>query len=190
VVPEILPDAGEQRALLHTYGVEPGRFALATFHRPENVDVADNLGMILDELAALPVPVVLPLHPRTAARAAAFGLDAKLRKLRVEEPIGYREFLGLFAQSAFVVSDSGGVQEEASVLKRPVVVVRRSTERPEVDGTFAELVTPGPGIGELARRWWSDLDALHARLAATPSPYGTGDASVRTVQAIDRMLAS
>jgi UDP-N-acetylglucosamine 2-epimerase (non-hydrolysing) len=89
-----------------------------------------------------------------------------------------------------LVSDSGGVQEEASVIKRPVVVVRNSTERPEVQGTFAELVTPGPDIGAVAGRWWAELDALHTRLAATPSPYGPGDASARTVEAVDRLLES
>lgn len=188
VVPEILPAPDESRALLQTYGVEADRFVLATFHRPENVDRADVLGVVLDELAALPVPVILPLHPRTAARAAAFGLDAKLARLHVVEPIGYREFLGLASRSALLVSDSGGVQEEASVIKRPVVVVRNSTERPEVQGTFAELVSPGPLIGVVACRWLADLGALHERLAATPSPYGTGDASDRTVEALDKML--
>jgi UDP-N-acetylglucosamine 2-epimerase (non-hydrolysing) len=188
VVPEILPTADECRALLEAYGVETNRFVLATFHRPENVDSADVLAVILDELAALPAPVLLPLHPRTAARAREFGLDAQLDRLHVVEPLGYREFLGLFAHSALLVSDSGGVQEEASVIKRPVVVVRHSTERPEVQGTFAQLVAPGPEIGVVARRWWAELDVVHARLAATPSPYGTGDASLRTIAALDRML--
>ncbi len=190
VVPEIVPDEEQRRGLLDAFGVEAKRFVLATFHRPENVDVADVLGVILDQLGALPVPVVLPLHPRTAARAAAFGFDAKLERVRVVEPLGYEEFLGLFAESALLVSDSGGVQEEASVLKRPVVVVRNSTERPEVQGTFAQLVAPGAGIGAVAAGWLADIDALHARLATMPSPYGGGDASARTVEAIDRMLAS
>jgi UDP-N-acetylglucosamine 2-epimerase (non-hydrolysing) len=92
------------------------------------------------------------------------------------------------AHCAVAVSDSGGVQEEASVVKRPVVVVRRSTERPEVLGTFCELVPPGPRIGELARTWIDDLPALHARLATIATPYGDGDASRRTVTAIERLV--
>jgi UDP-N-acetylglucosamine 2-epimerase (non-hydrolysing) len=188
VVPEILPHADERRALVAAHGVETDRFVLATFHRPENVDVADVLAVILEELAALPAPVVLPLHPRTAARAEAFGLETLLRELRVVDPLGYREFLGLAAASGLLVSDSGGVQEEASVIKRPVVVVRNSTERPEVQGTFAELVAPGPEIGRVARRWWAELTDLHARLATTPSPYGEGDASARSVAALDDLL--
>jgi UDP-N-acetylglucosamine 2-epimerase (non-hydrolysing) len=189
VVPEILPGPDERRALLEAHGVERDQFVLATFHRPENVDDPDVLARILDELAALPAPVVLPLHPRTAARAEAFGLGPELRRVRVVEPLGYREFLGLGSMCGVLVSDSGGVQEEASVIKRPVVVVRRSTERPEVQGTFARLVAPGPEIGATVRAWWSELDALHARLAVTPSPYGEGDASRRSVDAIDRLLA-
>ena len=104
------------------------------------------------------------------------------------EPIGYREFLGLGAESAFLVSDSGGVQEEVSVYKRPVLVVRRSTERPEVIGTFAERVEPGPDITRIAGEWASNLDAVHARLAETPSPYGDGSASQRSVDAIRRLI--
>jgi UDP-N-acetylglucosamine 2-epimerase (non-hydrolysing) len=92
------------------------------------------------------------------------------------------------ANCALAVSDSGGVQEESSVVKRPVVVVRRSTERPEVVGTFAELVTAGPRIGEVAGAWLDDLPAVHARLAALDTPYGDGHASQRTVAALERML--
>ena len=102
------------------------------------------LRRILSELAALPLPVLLPLHPRSAARAEAAGLLDLPGSVRIVEPLGYREFLGLARESAFLVSDSGGVQEEASIVKRPVLVVRVSTERPEVLGTFAELVAPGP----------------------------------------------
>jgi UDP-N-acetylglucosamine 2-epimerase (non-hydrolysing) len=144
--------------------------------------------VILGELAALPVPVVLPLHPRTEARAHAFGLAGVLAQLTVTEPAGYREFLSLAAESAAIVCDSGGVIEEASVLKKPVAVVRRSTERPEVLGTFSELVPPGPEIGTLVRSWLEDLDALHARLAGVATPYGDGRASERCVAALDRLL--
>jgi UDP-N-acetylglucosamine 2-epimerase (non-hydrolysing) len=90
--------------------------------------------------------------------------------------------------AALIVSDSGGVQEESSVVKRPVVVVRRSTERPEVLGTFSRLVPPGPGVADAAREWLADLPEVHARLAALPSPYGEGQASELTVAAAERLL--
>jgi UDP-N-acetylglucosamine 2-epimerase (non-hydrolysing) len=95
----------------------------------------------------------------------------------------------LGAESAFLVSDSGGVQEEVTVYKRSVIVVRRSTERPEVLGTFAELVEPGPGISAMAERWMGDLAGLHRSLAELPSPYGDGTASSRIVDEIGAMIA-
>ncbi len=187
-VHELLPPATERRALLDGYGVEPSAFILSTFHRPENVDDPDVLATILRELGALPLPVVLPLHPRTMASIDAQGLGSLLAPLRVVEPIGYREFLSLGAEAALLISDSGGVQEETSVYKRPLIVVRRSTERPEVIGTFAERVLPGPAIGDLARSWLDTLADLHDRLADIPSPYGDGTASKRSVAAMEELL--
>jgi UDP-N-acetylglucosamine 2-epimerase (non-hydrolysing) len=171
--------------ILDRYGVEAGEFILATFHRPENVDDPERYATILNELANLPLPVILPLHPRSVARAEAFGLGTLLEKLRVTEPIGYRDFLGLEAESALMVSDSGGIAEEASVVKRPLVVVRNSTERPEVMGTFAVLVQPGPAIGDESRRL---LDLGWSHLAAVPSPYGDGSASLKSLEALASAL--
>jgi UDP-N-acetylglucosamine 2-epimerase (non-hydrolysing) len=82
------------------------------------------------------------------------------------------------------------VQEESSVVKRPVIVVRRSTERPEVLGTFSRLVSPGPGVADAALEWLDDIAAVHARLAALPSPYGDGHASELTVAATHRLVAA
>ena len=186
----LLPPPDEVVAAVHGEGLEVDRYALATFHRPENVDDADVLATILDELAALPVPVVLPLHPRTVQRIDAFGLGDRVAggSIRVLEPLAPRAFLALAAAAAVLVSDSGGVQEEASVLKRPVVVVRRSTERPEVQGTFATLVPAGPEIGRVAGELLADIGAVHRRLASLPSPYGEGDAAARSVAAITELL--
>lgn len=187
-VEALRPSVEAVEELLAQRGLTRGSFVLSTFHRPENVDDHDVLATILEELARLPLPVVLPLHPRTAERARTAGLGALLERLRVEPPAGYAAFLGLASASALLISDSGGVQEEASVLKRPVVVVRRSTERPEVLGTFSELVPPGPGIHETACAWLDELPALHARLESTSGPYGDGSASRRTVTALRELL--
>jgi UDP-N-acetylglucosamine 2-epimerase (non-hydrolysing) len=185
-VASLLPSSDDRRQLVARYGVEPGRFVLSTFHRPENVDDIARFETILRELTELPWPVLLPLHPRSVRRAEEFGLDALLTQLVVTAPIGYRDFLGLEAESALMISDSGGVQEEASIVKRPVVVVRNSTERPEVLGTFAELVQPGPDIGRAAHRWLES----QVNLAEIPSPYGTGQASQRSVDALEALLKS
>jgi UDP-N-acetylglucosamine 2-epimerase (non-hydrolysing) len=188
-VSALLPPKPQRDAVLAELGLEHGRFVLATFHRPENVDRAEQLETVLRELADLPYPTVLPLHPRTLGRAEAFGLGGLLAKLHVLEPIGYRQFLALAQECAFLVSDSGGVQEEASVLKRSAIVVRRSTERPEVLGTFVELTPPGPEIGRIGREWAHDVVALHARLAALPGPYGDGTASRRSLAALLGVVA-
>jgi UDP-N-acetylglucosamine 2-epimerase (non-hydrolysing) len=179
-----LPSAAERRALLAKRGLDSSSFVLATFHRPENVDGPEALRTVLDELGALPLRAVLPLHPRTADRARTFGLSEQLSRITVTDPLGYTEFLALAAEAAVLVSDSGGLVEEASVLKRPIAVVRRSTERPEVQGTFAELVAAGPAIGNQVNQWLEDLEAHHKRLAEIPTPYGDGQASARCVAAM------
>ncbi len=188
-VGEHLPAPDERLAVLGELGVEPLGFVLATMHRPENVDDPAVLAPLLDGLARLPLPVLFPLHPRTAGRVDEFGLGDRLRALIVIPPVGYSRFLALFAEAAFAVSDSGGIQEEASVLKRPVIVVRRSTERPEVLGTFAELVQPGRPFEDVAARWAADPAVLREHLGGVACPYGDGTASVRSVAALRKLLA-
>jgi UDP-N-acetylglucosamine 2-epimerase (non-hydrolysing) len=187
-VTSLLPSKEQRAELLRRFGLSPGAFVLSTFHRPENVDRAETLAAILGELAGLEIAVVLPLHPRSRSRIEQYGLAPLLDKLIVVDPLSYQDFLGLLAECALAVADSGGVQEEVSVLKRPVVVVRNSTERPEVIGTFAERISPGPGIGQRVAEWLADLPALHRRLASVPSPYGDGRASERTVAEIARLV--
>ncbi|MCA6094999.1 UDP-N-acetylglucosamine 2-epimerase (non-hydrolyzing) [Streptomyces sp. SCA3-4] len=179
-----LPAAGERAALLAGHGLAADGYVLATVHRPENTDSADALRAILTELAALATadrPVVLPLHPRTRARIEAAGLTDLLAPLTVTAPLGYSEFLALARHAALLVSDSGGIQEECTVLGRPLVVVRRSTERPEAMADFADLVEPGTEIGAAARRRLAEGPDGLARLAALPSPFGDGLASDRIV---------
>jgi UDP-N-acetylglucosamine 2-epimerase (non-hydrolysing) len=173
----MLPGEAPAREIAAASGAEPGRYVLATIHRPENTDDPRRLGTILDELGKLGLPVLFPLHPRTRLAVARHGLGPALDRLRVLPPADHRTFLGLARHARLLVSDSGGVQEECTVLKRPLIVVRNSTERPEsVEAGFAHLVQPGPVIGELGRRLIGD-EGLAARLAALPCPYGDGTAS-------------
>ncbi|MCL1598572.1 MAG: UDP-N-acetylglucosamine 2-epimerase (non-hydrolyzing) [Actinomycetia bacterium] len=183
-VDRLLPTKSDRAIILERFGVPSDGFVLSTFHRPENVDDPGNLRSILTELAALPIPVLLPLHPRTVRRVEEFGFGSLLDRLTVADPIGYRDFLALGAESAFLISDSGGVQEEVSVYKRPLIVVRRSTERPEVLGTFAKLVDPGPAITDIAVDWLDRLYELHQELAVIPTPYGDASAPQHCVDAI------
>ncbi|MEU5259527.1 UDP-N-acetylglucosamine 2-epimerase (non-hydrolyzing) [Amycolatopsis sp. NPDC021455] len=184
-----LPGAADREAVLAARGLARDRFVLATIHRPENVDDPGRLEVILRELGRLPLPVVFPLHPRTAKSVEEFGLTRLLEPLVRLEPQAYPAFLALAAEAAVVVSDSGGIQEEVSVLKRPVVVVRRSTERPEIAGTFGVRVLPGPGIGTEVARWLDDVAGHRERLRALPSPYGDGSAAARIAAALGSVLA-
>ncbi|MFJ8254030.1 non-hydrolyzing UDP-N-acetylglucosamine 2-epimerase [Streptomyces sp. NPDC094466] len=180
-VRENLPPRRERARLLGDLGLEADGYVLATVHRPENTDDPAVLAEVLRELAALghTLPVVLPLHPRTRNRIEAAGLLPLLDRMTVIGPTAYGTFLALARHAALLVSDSGGVQEETTVLGRPLVVVRRSTERPEAFDDFADLVAPGPGIGAAAhRRLAEGTRGLH-RLASLPSPYGDGTASRR-----------
>ncbi|MDT4893484.1 MAG: hypothetical protein QOE97_2519 [Pseudonocardiales bacterium] len=171
-----LPDSPTRKKLLDLLELRPRQFVLATIHRPENTDDPRILAEILTQLGALPLPVIAPLHPRTVAAARHAGLERQLGRLTVLEPVANDEFLALAAEAALLVSDSGGVQEEVTVLGLPLVVVRRSTERPEALETFATLVRPD-AIGNAAAAILAGGDQLRRALASTPSPYGDGTAS-------------
>jgi UDP-N-acetylglucosamine 2-epimerase (non-hydrolysing) len=185
-----LPGPAARAKLLAEVGVEAGRFVLATAHRPENTDDPLALRAIVTELAALGArgwPVVFPVHPRTRAALHAANDGTLPAGIIAREPLGYRDFLALAAECALLISDSGGIQEEATVLGRPLIVVRRSTERPEAMLDFATLVRPGPEIGVHATRLLADQPELTARLTTLPSPFGDGKAAAR-IHALTKVL--
>lgn len=113
------------------HGVAEAPYIVATLHRPANVDHPGALRELLDTLAELSreLPVIFPMHPRTLARVKAMGWSGG-GELRLLPPLGYLEMLGLVADAAVVITDSGGLQEETSVLGVPCVTVRTTTERP------------------------------------------------------------
>ena len=123
-----------ERAGWSSHGVEAGGYVLVTLHRPSNVDAPAQLAAIVDALCALAAeaPVVFPVHPRTRARLAAGSQLERLEAagVRCTEPVGYLDFLSLQAGAGAIVTDSGGVQEEASALGVPCYTLRTSTERP------------------------------------------------------------
>jgi UDP-N-acetylglucosamine 2-epimerase (non-hydrolysing) len=188
-VRSIMPSPVERLGTVAAHGLEPDGYVVATIHRPENTDDSAQLSAILRSLADLPVPVVFPVHPRTRARVESFGLAPALERLVVTPPMGYAEFLSLSAHAALLVSDSGGIQEEVSVYKRPAVIIRRSTERPEVIGTFATLASPDTLMAE-ARSWLDDLPRRLSLLEDLPSPYGDGQASRLSADAILELLGA
>lgn len=174
----LLPASNDRRELLKAFELQAGEFVVATIHRPENVDDPERLTAILHSLAELGRTVVLPIHPRTERRVAEFELGGLLDRLQTIRPLGYKDFLAMISECAFLVSDSGGIQEEASIVKRPVIVVRHSTERPEVQETFARMSAPET-IGETASSWLDDIEEVHLELRRRNTPYGDGQASER-----------
>ena len=110
-------------------------YALLTLHRPSNVDEQASLGRILDGLAEIArrVPVIFPAHPRTVKMIDELGLSERVERiggLRMIEPQGYLDFLDLLSSAKLVLTDSGGIQEETTVLGIPCITLRENTERP------------------------------------------------------------
>jgi UDP-N-acetylglucosamine 2-epimerase (non-hydrolysing) len=126
--------AARGRAAWTAHGVSEGEYLLVTLHRPSNVDEPARLAGIVDGLRRLAeqAPIVFPIHPRTRARLGAGGDLERLEAagVRCVEPVGYLDFLSLQAGAGTIVTDSGGVQEEASALGVPCYTLRANTERP------------------------------------------------------------
>lgn len=182
---------GSATELLESHGLIEGEFVVSTIHRPENTDTPSALELLfssLNEIAAQAAPVLVPLHPRTRRRLDDFGLSHLLDPLNVVGPLGYDQFVALAARAALVVSDSGGIQEEASVWKRPVVVVRRSTERPEGLGTFSYLTSPGQELVRTTTDVYRRRDEIRSQLEILPSPYGDSSAAARCITAVEGLL--
>lgn len=125
----------ERSPILGDLKLEAGRYGLITLHRPSNVDVKENLDNILSALFDIQrdLPLVFPVHPRTRKQMKLFGFDDKLAhapNLMLTDPLGYLDFLKLMAHARLVITDSGGIQEETTVLGVPCITVRENTERP------------------------------------------------------------
>jgi UDP-N-acetylglucosamine 2-epimerase (non-hydrolysing) len=116
-------------------GLADVNYAVLTLHRPSNVDNRETFSGILDALAKIGerVPVIFPVHPRTRKTIGDLGLTEKIATvtgLRMIEPLGYLDFLSLYSNAKFVITDSGGLQEETTVLGIPCLTLRENTERP------------------------------------------------------------
>jgi len=179
-----LPMAERRSSILQR--VEFERFALATAHRAENVDDPAVLKSLVEAFIEAPLPIVYPLHPRTRKRLRQQGLWKKLsssENVQIIPPLGYFDFLVLMKKCEMILTDSGGLQEEATAppIRKPVLVIRLSTERPEaVEAGFARVV----GVEKE-----KILAALNQTLKERSelsqlSPYGDGSAGKRIVKII------
>jgi UDP-N-acetylglucosamine 2-epimerase (non-hydrolysing) len=160
-------------------------YILCTLHRPENVDDPDRLHRVLTNLVALDLPVLLTIHPRTQQRVQQFGLSRLLAKLHVIDPLSYPAFLTIAEQATLLISDSGGVQEEAITLGVNLLVLRRSTERPEALGPHCALVPQPEQLHAVA----TSMTRRSDEPTTSSSPFGDGRASARIADLAEMVAA-
>ncbi len=162
-----------------------------TMHRAENVDVKERVIDIIDALKELDdMNIIFPIHPRTKNTLESFGLFDELNNLEhvhVIKPLGYLDFLLLTSKSTLILTDSGGLQEEAITLNVPALTLRYNTERPETVTAGGNILvgTNKDAILENAKRILSDKE-FEDRMKNAPNPYGQGNAAKLTVDAIER----
>ncbi len=152
------------------------QFVLVTAHRAENVDNQNVLSNFVKVFTQCPIPIVYPIHPRTIKRLKEYNLYQKLtenKNVKLIEPVGYFDFLKLMKTCQFILTDSGGIQEEATSpnLQKKIFVLRTSTERPEaVKAKYAEVV--GTNTQHILNKIKAFID--HPQINGKSSPYGDG----------------
>jgi UDP-N-acetylglucosamine 2-epimerase (non-hydrolysing) len=184
-----LPIAEKKSKILDSVRFE--KFILATAHRAENVDDFAVLKNFMEAFAEAPLPVVYPMHPRTKKRARQNRFYAKIknsRNVQILPPLGYLDFLVLMKKCEIIVTDSGGIQEEATApcIRKPVLVTRLSTERTEaVEAGFADVVgVEKREIIKAINRVLDDRKELPEK-----SPYGDGKAAEKIAGIIKEELS-
>lgn len=169
---EMMRPAIEAHKYYERLGLASGQYGVVTLHRPSNVDDPANLRPVVEALisAAQRLPVVFPIHPRTRQRLEAFGFMEKLTKARgivLTEPLGYADFMSLVFGCRYVLTDSGGIQEETTYLGIPCITLRDNTERPvtvtvgtnelakavQVDGLLAKILSGAWKVGKIPSLW-------------------------------------
>jgi UDP-N-acetylglucosamine 2-epimerase (non-hydrolysing) len=183
-VKEHLPIAERSSHIMEQVPFE--EYALATAHRAENVDDPAVLNSFMEVFESSPLPLVYPMHPRTRKRLQENGLLGKvegMKNVHVLPPTGYLDFLVLMRHSKLIITDSGGIQEEATApsIRKRVLVIRLSTERQEaVEAGFASVVGTDSG------RILAAMDEALNEKAVLPaaSPFGDGSAAQKTVAVI------
>jgi UDP-N-acetylglucosamine 2-epimerase (non-hydrolysing) len=183
MIDTLLRHVDRARSLPLPDGLEPRRYGVVTLHRPSNVDSPETLGPLFSALKkiAASIPLVFPVHPRTRRNLEEFGFLQSAGNIRLMEPMGYLQFISLISRSAFVLTDSGGIQEETTVLGIPCLTMRNNTERP-ITCTLGTNILVGTDPERIRHAACSVLDGQ--RSASIP-PKWDGHAGARIV---DRLL--
>jgi UDP-N-acetylglucosamine 2-epimerase (non-hydrolysing) len=168
------------------------RYGLVTLHRPSNVDTADALRPLMDCMRkiAMRIPLIFPLHPRTKNNLLQFGIlgaGDQQENILYTNPLGYLEFLNLLLDASLVLTDSGGIQEEATFLRIPCITLRNNTERP-VTITMGTNYLVGTNPDRILQTAL-DVIAGNQKKCFIP-PFWDGQAGARIVEIISRQMTS
>jgi UDP-N-acetylglucosamine 2-epimerase (non-hydrolysing) len=173
--------------------IDPGaRVLTLTLHRAENVDHPHRMSQIVNSLLELDdLTIIFPVHPRTTKNLQEFGLYKKLEEashIKIVKPMGYLEFLLLLSESQVVLTDSGGIQEEAITLNLPCITLRYNTERPETVEAGGNILvgTSQKKIVNSVREILGDED-LYRSMKGAANPYGDGTASEKIMDIISEI---
>lgn len=171
-----------------TVNLDVDDFALVTLHRGENVDVKESLSSIINALLKSDIDLVFPIHPRTMKRLKQFGLYEKIKtsKITILPTMGYFDMLYLMKKSRFIISDSGGIQEEATSpkIRKKVLVVRKTTDRIEsVQDGYSELV--GTSTDAIVKAIRKNMDV---KISCYSNPYGDGNSGERIINLLRKNL--
>jgi UDP-N-acetylglucosamine 2-epimerase (non-hydrolysing) len=174
--------AREKSTILDSLGVEPGEFALLTAHRAENVDEPDRFADILAGAGRVGtqfgLKIIYPIHPRAREQLSDSSISVP-DCVRLIEPCDYLDFLRLEMETQLILTDSGGVQEEACILGVPCVTLRDNTERPETVDVDANIISgTEPGAIESAAEWMLN------RHREWTNPFGDGTASEQIIETV------
>ena len=165
-----------------------------TMHRAENVDVKERVVSIIEALKELnQMNIIFPIHPRTKNTLQNFGLFDELNDLdhvHIVKPVGYLDFLLLTSKSTLILTDSGGLQEEAITLDVPALTLRYNTERPETVAAGGNILVGAnkDAILENANKILND-DEFANKMKNAKNPYGDGNAAQKTVDAIEKFYS-
>ncbi len=159
------------------------QYLLLTMHRPSNVDTSTTLSQAISSLEVLSdklkVPIIFPIHPRTADALKRFQITPNPAKIKIIDPVGYLEMLLLMECAKLIITDSGGIQEEACILRIPCITIRDNTERPETVEVGANLV-----VGTIRESVTSGADKMLAREKNWSNPFGDGQSSAKIIDFI------
>ena len=182
--------AEKRSTVLKDLDLEPRSYLLLTFHRSENVDAPERLAQALDAFDAAAkeagLPILFPIHPRTAKKLRLFDLErraASNEALRRIEPMGYLDMLALEKNAALVMTDSGGLQEESCYFRVPCVTLRENTERPETLAIGANVLA-----GTTPERVAAAVKSQIARPRKWPNPFGDGTTGVKIAAIVNELV--